>query len=256
MYPFQSPNYYNTFINPSQPQQYIPSSGGGQTVSGSLQGSGPSNNFQPGWSAPYNQNQQGGQLPMFTPGMSDDQVRGLVNQWAQRAGTTNADNGDYFTNFYHQVGNSDPNYFMTRLANGIVQDAHGNPNAFQGTGVSYGAGTAGGPGSSDSSNQSQQNMSSGSQNDPMAWRRQNYMRQNQRPQYGGGYGYNPYQQMYGGGMYSPGGYGGYQAFGNTPGYSYLQGTSPSAGYNYGSYLNQPNSNYGNWNAWGNPNAPQ
>jgi len=92
-----------------------------------------------------------GGLGSFNSNMSDDQVRALANQYIQTAGLPNTDNGQYWVNAFHQYGQNDPNYLMTKMLNGIQQNG-GNMSAFgppsSTTPGGYGPGTAGysGPG--------------------------------------------------------------------------------------------------------------
>lgn len=81
-----------------------------------------------GLSAAPGPQQSTGSVPQFTSGMSDDQVRAAANQYISAAGLPNTDNGQYWVNLYHQEGN-DPNFFTTRLLNGINQNG-GNMSAF------------------------------------------------------------------------------------------------------------------------------
>jgi len=114
-------------ITGMDPQPYQPglsglTGGGGQTVTGST-----------------------GQLGKFTADMTPDQVRALVNQYNASAGLTNTDNGDYWVNAWNQFGKNDPDYFMTRLVNGIATNG-GNTQPFQGMGIDFGGTSAGASG--------------------------------------------------------------------------------------------------------------
>jgi hypothetical protein len=56
-------------------------------------------------------------LPTFTAGMTSDQVRAAIQQYfAARGVTPNPTSVDYWVQKWSEFGNSDPNYFTTRLS--------------------------------------------------------------------------------------------------------------------------------------------
>jgi hypothetical protein len=63
-------------------------------------------------------------LASFVSGMTDDQVRALVNQYILIAGVANIDNGQYWVTDWDAWGSSDPAYFQGKLIAGIK----GQPN--------------------------------------------------------------------------------------------------------------------------------
>jgi hypothetical protein len=260
-----APNYYNTFINPTQPQQFVPTQGG-QTVSGTLNGSGPSNNFQPSqyrqygggaqwngqnWMQPQQQSSygdQGGGKYGYGSGQnygsaqrnaqSTDQLNnvalGVLNQGLTGQAAIDAIN--------QQMG-YDTGAVWDQVR-GNIDIGTGGPNGMQ-----YDRSGSGQYGAHSYNDAGMPQMStgpsyySGNGQDPNAWRRMNYMRQHQRPMYGPNLG-NQYQmgnqQDPWANIYEKGGFTG--KMGGSPGYSYLQGTGPTYQPNYGSmggWLNQP-----------------
>lgn len=62
----------------------------------------------------------GGGGPAFTAGMTADQAQAVANQYLQQAGLP-PDTGGMWGQYWTQFGQNDPNYFQTRLLNGMAQ---------------------------------------------------------------------------------------------------------------------------------------
>jgi hypothetical protein len=60
-------------------------------------------------------------LAPFTIGMTDDQVRALVNQYIAAGNVQNTDNGQYWVDAWSAWGSPDPAYFTTKLETGISE---------------------------------------------------------------------------------------------------------------------------------------
>jgi hypothetical protein len=94
------------------PGQIIYAPGGGGTVGPGPQG--------PGSTITPPTGSTGGALGSFTAGMSDDQVRALANQYIEKGGARNIDNGQYWVDAYHRM---DPGYLQSRLQQGVSDQA-------------------------------------------------------------------------------------------------------------------------------------
>lgn len=163
--PQQSQTGYTSFRNPDgsisgtfNPQQ--PDTTGGYstgTITGPKLDTGQSggsqgmmNGYQPLPNATYN---QGSSLPNFDANMSNDQVQQLVQQYAAQSGGSMGDGGAYWVNLWNQWGKGDPNYFRTKLVNGLVTDGGATNTSVFGTqsgAGGWGPGTSGYSGSGSS----------------------------------------------------------------------------------------------------------
>lgn len=72
---------------------------------------------------------QAASLGQFSGSMTPDQAQSLANQYLQAAGLP-PDTGGMWSQYWTQFGSKDPNYFMTRLLNGMATQG-GNMSQFQ-----------------------------------------------------------------------------------------------------------------------------